>query len=338
MIEGGNGRWRFGLAIVANDPPQDFIRLVETAEDLGFEYIWVCDSSLHGRDVYAYLTLCAQHTKQAKIGVSVTHPFTRHPAINANAIATIDEISEGRAILGVGTGDRPQQELGIRPARVAEMQEWIPLLRNLISGEPVSYSGEHWQAKDATVRYALRRDIPIQVAASGPRMLKLAGAMGDGAIVRVGMAPEGVVFALEHLAAGVAEAGGEMDDKDIGFLVNCCIYDDRDRALREARLDTAWYLQTAPKIAEVVGVPEETMQAVREAYRGGHLNQAQEAASNVPDELAQQFVLAGTPDEAKDLVHRIGEKGVRRLEIFTMGPDRHQIVRSFGEHIIPAFR
>ena len=122
------------------------------------------------------------------------------------------------------------------------------------------------------------------------------------------------------------------------FLVNCCIYRDRERALREARLDTAWYLKTAPKIAQVVGVAEETIKAVQAAYRGGHLNEAHEAASHVPDELAQRFVLAGTPSEARDFVHRIGEEGVRRFEIFALGSDRHEIVRSFGEHIIPAFR
>lgn len=330
-------KWRFGVAIIASDPPNEFVRLVCMAEDLGFDYIWVCDSSLHGRDVYAYLTLCAQHTRRAKIGVSVTHPFTRHPAINANAIATIDEISGGRTILGVGTGDRPQRELGLRPARVAEMREWITLLRKLFTGEPVSHAGEHWQLEDATLHCGWRREVPIQVAASGPRMLELTGEMGDGAIVRVGLAPEAVRFALESLALGAERAGRTIKELDIGFLVNCCLYRDRERALREARLDTAWYLKTAPKIAAIAGVPAETMRAVQAAYRGGHLDEAHEAAANVPDALAQRFVLAGTPDEAKDFVHGVGELGVRRLEIFALGSDRHEIIRSFGEHIIPEF-
>ena len=338
MTSRSNKEWYFGVVIIATDPPNEFVRTVQMVEALGFDYIWIADSSLHARDAYAYLTLCAQHTRTAKIGISVTNPFTRHPAVIANAIATIDEISGGRTILGVGTGDRPQQELGFRPARVKEMQEWITLVRQLFSGEPVTHSGDHWQLNNATLNCGWRREIPIQVAASGPRMLELTGSMADGGIVRVGMAPEAIDYAFRHLAIGAEKVGRTVEEMDIGFLVNCCLYRDRARALREARLDTAWYLQTAPKIAQIAGVPEDTIQSVQARYAGGHLNEAHAAASSVPDELAQRFVLAGTSEEATEFIRHIGERGVRRFEIFAIGPDWREIVRNFGEQVIPAFR
>jgi 5,10-methylenetetrahydromethanopterin reductase len=330
--------WRFGIALIPNDPPNEFVRTVRLAEELGFDYIWVCDSSLHGRDVYPYLTLCAQNTTRAKIGINVTNPFSRHPAITANAIATVDEISGGRAILGVGTGDRPQVELGFRPAKVAEMKEWISLVRRLFSGDPVTHDGESWRLKDAKLSCGWRRDLPIQIAASGPRMLELAGETADGVIARIGLSPEGIAFGLEHLGTGAATGGRSIDDLDVGVFVNCCIYNDRRRALDEAKLDTAWYLKTAEKLAEIAGVPKATIDAVQRAYSGGHLDEAHEAAKMVPENIAQKFVLAGTPAEAREMVQRVGEQGIRRFEIFALGADKKQIMRNFGEHIVSSFR
>jgi 5,10-methylenetetrahydromethanopterin reductase len=327
-------KWRFGVALIPNEPPNEFVRAVRLAEDLGFDYIWVTDSSLHARDVYPYLTLCAQNTKRARIGINVTNPFSRHPAITANAIATVDEISGGRVILGVGTGDRPQTELGFRPAKIVEMKEWMTLVRLLFTGETITREGETWKLKDAKLHCGWRRELPIYVAASGPRILEFAGEAANGVIARIGLAPEAIKFALDRLSAGASSAGRSLDELDIGVFANCCIYNDRKRALREARLDTAWYLKTAEKIAEIAGVPKATMDAVQQAYSGGHLDQAHAAAEHVPEAIAQKFVLAGTPSEARETVQRVGEQGIRRFEIFGIGTEKHQIMRNFGEHII----
>jgi alkanesulfonate monooxygenase SsuD/methylene tetrahydromethanopterin reductase-like flavin-dependent oxidoreductase (luciferase family) len=91
-------------------------------------------------------------------------------------------------------------------------------------------------------------------------------------------------------------------------------------------------------VAEAVGVPPDVVARVTAAYRGGHLDEAQAAAERVPEELVQKFVLAGTPEEARELVHKIADSGVRRLEIFALGPDRHHVARTLGERVIPAFR
>jgi 5,10-methylenetetrahydromethanopterin reductase len=335
-VTNSDKKWRFGIALIPNEPPNEFVRSVKLAEDLGYEHIWVCDSSLHGRDVYPYLTLCALNTKRAKIGINVTNPFSRHPAITANAIATVDEISGGRAILGVGTGDRPQAEIGFRPAKIAEMQEWMLLVRQLFAGEPITHSGDVWRLKDAKLNCGWRRELPIYIAASGPRMLEFAGQASDGVIARIGLAAEGIAFALERLEAGAKASARTLDDLDVGIFINCCIYNDRRRALLEARLDAAWYLKTVEKLAELVKVPPETMAAVQQAYSGGHLDQAHAAADHVPEHIAQKFVLAGTPSEAREIVRQVGEHGIRRFEIFALGPEKNQIMRSFGEHIIAA--
>src|SRR5689334_20270408 len=129
---------RFGVIYQSFDPPEAFLEYVRTIEDGGFDYLWVCDSSLHARDVIAYLTLAAVNTTRLKLGVSVFQPYTRHPAIDVNAILTLNEISKGRAMMAVGAGDRPQLELGYTPAPVQLVKEMIDVSRKLMRGEAVT--------------------------------------------------------------------------------------------------------------------------------------------------------------------------------------------------------
>src|SRR5436853_5290129 len=114
---------RFGVTLQGVEPPRMFQQQVREIEAAGFTHLWITDSSLHARYVYSYLTLAALNSERLQLGTGVTHPFTRHPAINVNAIATLDEISEGRAILGIGAGDSPTVELGFAPAKVQVVRE-----------------------------------------------------------------------------------------------------------------------------------------------------------------------------------------------------------------------
>src|SRR5437762_12803153 len=124
---------RFGVTLQGVEPPRTFQQQVRDIEDAGFTHLWVTDSSLHARYVYSYLTLAALNSKLLRLGTGVTHPYTRHPAMNVNAIATLDEISEGRAIFGIGAGDSPTIELGYAPAKVQVVREMIQLTRRLLT-------------------------------------------------------------------------------------------------------------------------------------------------------------------------------------------------------------
>src|SRR6185437_16203579 len=111
-----------GVVLQGVDAPGEFCRRVEEIESLGFGYLWLTDSSLHARNCYAYLTLAATRSSRLLLGTAVTNPATRHPAITAAAAATVDEISGGRMILGIGAGDRPLLALGLRPSPLAETE------------------------------------------------------------------------------------------------------------------------------------------------------------------------------------------------------------------------
>ena len=199
---------QYGVLVQAVDLPADFVGLAQRAEQLGFDYLWVADSSLHGRDVYSYLTLAALHTTRIQLGTGVTHPLTRHPAINVNSIATIHEISGGRAVLGIGAGDRPGLELGLEPAKRQSIEEMVTLSRRMLAGETVTFQGATFDTNEAHLIHPPRSMLPIHIAASGPRTLRLAGALADGVLMQVGVHPTCVSYAIERVAEGVAHRGG----------------------------------------------------------------------------------------------------------------------------------
>src|SRR6266700_1480584 len=159
---------KFGVIYQSFDPPPVFLEYVRAIEDLGFADLWVCDSSLHARDVFAYLTLAATHTRRVRLGVSVFQPYTRHPAIDVNGMATINEISGGRVSMAVGAGDRPQLELGFRPAPVRLVREMIQVCRRRMADGVIMMSGGTRDTLDFGLchlrRGLSRRDRAVDVA------------------------------------------------------------------------------------------------------------------------------------------------------------------------------
>jgi 5,10-methylenetetrahydromethanopterin reductase len=108
--------------------------MVTEIDRLGYRYLWLTDSSLHARNCYCYLTLAAARSGRLLLGTAVTNPVTRHPAITAAAAATVDEISGGRMLLGIGAGDRPLLALGLRPSPLADLEAAITGIRRLWRG------------------------------------------------------------------------------------------------------------------------------------------------------------------------------------------------------------
>src|SRR5690349_20971995 len=129
---------RLGVVLQPVDPPDEFVRTVHLVEELGYDALWLTDSSLHARYVFSYLTLAAVNSSRILLGSGVTNPVTRHPALLAVAAATVDEIAGGRFVLGIGAGDRPLTALRARPASLRRLESAIVGLRQLLAGERVS--------------------------------------------------------------------------------------------------------------------------------------------------------------------------------------------------------
>src|SRR5713226_7217670 len=159
------------LLILGNAPIERMLERVKLAEDNGYDTVWLADERFY-REVYSCLTYFAQHTSRVKVGPCVTDPYARHPALTAMATATLDEISGGRAILGIGAGISGFAELGIerkKPPRA--IREAIELIRALQGGD-----GRRGCKPE-------RADIPVCVASNGPIGQRMAGALADAVIM-----------------------------------------------------------------------------------------------------------------------------------------------------------
>ena len=328
-------RVRFGVALQGVDAPHEFVRLVTEIEEWGFDQLWLTDSSLHARDVYSYLTLAATATRRLSLGTSVTNPVSRHPALAALAIATVDEISGGRAILGIGAGDRPLESLGLRPANLATLREAIRDIRGLLTGEHLTVSTNAFSMDGAHIRVPTRPDIPIYLSASGPKALALTGELADGAIVLAGLFPEGINYALSHIRAGAAHAG--RSEPNVTAFMYGSLRNDPEVAIQEARPIAAWFCQTAPRYCRLAGMPEEVCEQVRAAYDGGEFQEAAQAAELIPDEIVRKVALAGTSDDGRQKVQMLIDSGVHSVVVFPLGADRRAVVETFAREVMPFF-
>lgn len=321
-------RSRSGVVLQGAYEPALFSDMVAEIDALGFDHLWLTDSSLHARNSYAYLTLAAMRSVRLQLGTAVTNPLTRHPAITAASAATVDEISGGRMILGIGAGDRPLLALGMKPASVDSLRASIVAIRALWGGAHVDVEDAAFTLRDAHLRFPARPDIPIYISASGPRTLELAGEIADGVILLVGLFPEALAWALEHIDRGASKGG--RDRPHIAVFAYGAIDDDEDRALESARSIAAWFPQTAPVICELAGLPQSMIEEVKRRYSGGEFQEAATAARLLPDEFVRRVALAGNRAQARERIAAVMDAGADSVNVFPLGEGRMETIRAFA--------
>ena len=320
---------RRGVVLQGVDAVDEFLAMARHIETIGFDNLWLTESSLHARDPYQLLALAARATTQLTLGTAVTNPVTRHPALTAVAAATFSEIAGDRAILGIGAGDRPLMALGAKPARVAELEAAIAAIRALLAGERVTSDGPGFRLDDAHLRFDAKADLPVFVSASGPRTLELAGAVADGVILLCGLDPAVVQWALDRVDEGARSA--RRPRPHVAIFVYGVIDEDEDAAIAGARSIAAWFPQTAPVYCDLAGLDPEITRAVRERYRGGEFHEAAEAASLLPTSFVQQMAIAGNRDRVTAQLAALQKVGVDSINVLPMGTDRMATVNAFDE-------
>jgi 5,10-methylenetetrahydromethanopterin reductase len=321
---------RTGVTLQGVDPPGEFEVMAAEIEDLGYGNLWLTDSSLHSRYCWAYLTLAARSTSRLALGTAVTNPLTRHPALTATAAATLAEISGGRAILGIGAGDRPLLSLGHQPARLATLEAAIAAIRALWAGDTVDLDAPGFTLHEAHYRFPPRIDIPVYVSATGPRTLELAGRAADGVILLAGLHPDGISFALDHIDRG-ASAAGRTQRPHVTVFAYGAIDEDEQAAIAAARTIAAWFPQTAPVHCRLAGLPQEIIDLVRSSYAGGEFQEAARAAEALPVDFVKRMALAGGRAEAREHLRTLAGLGVDSVTVFPLGKDRMATVRAFAE-------
>lgn len=305
-----------GVLLMGNLSAEDLASLARQIEDWGYDYIWLADERFF-REIYSCLTLCALNTKKIQIGVCVTDPYSRHPALTAMAIATLDEISEGRAVLGIGAGVSGFGELGIDRARPAlAMREMVGLVRKLMTGENVDFQGRMVQFNHGALNFTpVRADLPIYVASNAPRGLQVAGELADGAIVSGCAEEPSIDYAKGLIAKGTRKVGRDLAEIDLVARLNCCVSTDGQGARNSIRTATIRSLPGHLNFVTAAGIevaPDLAASLSQMGYTHDDATLA-DMARRVPDHIIDAMTLAGTPEEVAQRVGRIVRRGVNQI-------------------------
>lgn len=223
--------------MVENVNARDYATQAQVAEQLGFDSFWVPeDYAFPG--AFSSCAAIAAVTSRIKIGTGVINPFTRHPVLIAMELAALDQISGGRAILGLGASIKLwiEEQMGIRYDKpLSALRDAVAIIRALFAGEQLEYQGRVFTA--AGMRFnlePLRAEVPIYLGATAPKALELAGEVADGWFP-FGFGPEAVGRAVERIRIGGNRAGRSLSDFAFSALIFTAVADD-DQAAREASL------------------------------------------------------------------------------------------------------
>jgi 5,10-methylenetetrahydromethanopterin reductase len=291
------------IGISPRQPLRSFAEQAGELEAGGVSRLWLIDSQLAMKDVYAGLALAALHTERMLLGTGVTNPLTRHPTVTATSIAAISELSGGRAVLGVGAGDSAVYGIGARPAKVAQMEEVLRFWRAVLSGGEGEWEGRSYRLPH------LAAPVKLYLAVSQPRMCALAGRLAAGAIVMGPSSPEFVRRQVGWIEDGIREAGRERSEVDICLMTTLAesVEDVRSWASTEARLIADF----AELPAGLEPYAEEIRRAKEEYDFSQHLSVHAGHQGAVSDGLARALAVSGSAEEC----------AVRLRELLACGAD-----------------
>lgn len=333
-----------GIALPLEAPLGDLVATAREAEELGCSFVWVNDDRLQ-KDPFTVLAAIALATERVQLGPGVTNPYSRHPALLATAIATLDELSGGRAVLGLGAGGTNHRALGVeRRSPVATMRDAISVVRRLLRGEVVTVEGRTFASREAVLDFEpLRPEVPIYVGARGPRMLELAGELADAAIVGNVASPAGWRYARGRVVEGAARARREPSEAPLVAWLYCSIADDGAAARDAVRPMVATSLVTSRPILAELGLsyPPRFAEIMERLEWRVSSAAVREAGAVLSAEELSSFSLAGTPAECRGRLARLLEEfpDIAQVAIVPAPPRGGaavEVVRRFLSEVAPA--
>ena len=314
--------------------PRTLLDFAVEAERNGFDSVFVSDhfqpwrhSDGHAPFAFAWLGAAGERTQRVLLGTSVATPtFRYHPAIVAQAFGTLGSLNPGRMVLGVGTGEHLNEgALGItwpdNKERFTRLREAVKLIKLLWSEQSVTFEGEYYRTRNATIYDRPDEPIPVYIGAGGPQVAKYAGRAGDGLICTSG---KGMELYSEQLLPAFAE-GAAADGRDASKLdkmieVKVSYDTDRSRALEDTKI---WAALALPAEAKA-GVDDP-----REMER---------LARDVEDVAHRRWLVSNDPDEHLEQLRPYLELGFTHLVFHAPGNDQARFLKLYGSQIVPRIR
>jgi probable F420-dependent oxidoreductase len=330
---------KFGVSL-GDAPHTKSLSLLRAAERSGFDQIWVWDSHIIWQEAYSLMGWLIGMSENDKLewGTCVTNPVTRDPMVVASGFATLNQITGGRVICGIGRGDSSVRVINRRPSNLAGVERAVELIHTLGRGEPVELeTGVEGQMPWAS------GGTRVYVAGYGPKALRLAGRVGDGVIFQIAD-PFVIEWGMQFVREGAIEAGKDPDSIVVHCATATYISDDMD----EAREQTRWFPAVVGNhIADVLrhhepdNLPDDLISFVkgRDGYDyREHAEPGTDHSKYVPDEIVDRFCVIGTEDEVLEKLRVLEGIGVSEFNIYPHVDGIEDVLELYGRKFRPEFQ
>ena len=348
------------LWMATDASPLQAAACAKRVESAGWDGLVIYDSQNLNGDCYVALALAASATRRIGLGPGVTNPVTRHPAVTASAIASIHELSGGRAVLGIGRGDSACAFIGRSPARVAAFSRYLQALREYLARRSVAFADLDVDDRVAPhvvpeefadtpgdseliwLNQSLPR-IPIEVAATGPKVISLAAQYADTIAFALGADPKRLQWALDQTRATREKTGQDPDGVGLAAYVNVVCHEDIRRARAIANQTLATFARFSVMSGKVTGpLPENERKQLMGLNQSFNMREHERNIDLLSDELIDRFAIVGPPDTCIRRLQAIAELGIEKVIVVgawnSVGDlETQQAQIALEEQVLPAF-
>jgi probable F420-dependent oxidoreductase len=325
----------FGFTLKPENDLGRTVSLTKRAEANGFAYGWLFDSHVLWREAYVLLTLMGKASERLRLGTCVTNPATREPSVTASALATLNELTDGRMDLGIGRGDSARRVLGKPPTTMKTLEEAITVIRDLVEGRRVSFEGT-----DLQLTWTGKWRLPVWVAGYGPMAIAMTGRVADGLVLQLADADLIRLF-VGQLREAEAAAGKEPGSVKVQAAAPAHI---GPRELGRER--TRWFpALVSNHVVDLVNkypreqLPEALTGYIRDREGYDYHHHAEVGSSNaafVGDEVIDRFCVLGEPAEHVEKLRALADAGVDQFNVYLMNGDEEEQLDVYGREVIPA--
>ncbi|GAA2915835.1 MULTISPECIES: TIGR03842 family LLM class F420-dependent oxidoreductase [Streptomyces] len=334
----------FGLVLQTDPPASRVISLMKRAERNGFSYGWTFDSAVLWQEPFVIYSQILANTTKLKVGPMVTNPGTRTWEVTASTFATLNDMFGNRTVCGIGRGDSAMRVAGRKPNTLARISEAMKVIRELGSGREADLGGTvvrfPWIGEGA--------ELPVWMAAYGPKALKMAGEEADGFILQLAD-----LYLTESMVKAVKDAAvaAGRDPAEVTICVAAPAYvteDDSPEALAHAREQCRWFGgMVGNHVADLVSkygehsaqVPDELTDYIkaREGYDYSHHGRSGNPDTQfVPDEIVDRFCLIGPVERHIEKLNALRALGVDQFAVYDMHDAQEAVIDAYGTRVIPA--
>jgi len=315
-----------GIELAPEHSVPELAALAATAEVEGFDTVFV-SHHYNNRDEFVALTEIARETSEVRIGPGITNPYETHPVTMASRVATLDELSGGRGVYGVGPGDRSTlQNLGYdHDDALRRVLETMQVTRRLFDGERVTHDGT-FEAEDAGLNYDARQ-LPLYVGAQGPHMTRMSAKHADGLLFN-GSHPTDLAWASERVLEGLEARPGDHGEFDFAAYASVSVAAEAEAARQAARPPVAFIAGGAPPpVLERHDLDRGRASEIGDCIAAGKFTQAFETVSPA---MIDAFCVAGTPETVTERVDAILAEADSFVMGAPLGPDPETAIELMG--------